>query len=151
MARDMGMKVNEYGVFKGEKKIAGVTEAEVYESVGLCYIEPELRESRGEHTAAKEDRLPELVTMEDIQGDLHMHTTYSDGHHTILEMAEAAKKRGHRYIAITDHSKHMAIVHGLDEKRLREQIEEIEKVNEKIKGITILKSIEVDILENGSL
>jgi len=151
MARDMGMKVNEYGVFRGEKKIAGATETEVYESVGLQYIEPELRESRGEHKAAKEDRLPELVTMEDMQGDLHMHTTYSDGHHTILEMAEAAKKRGYSYIAITDHSEHMAIVHGLDEKRLRMQIEEIGKANEKIKGISILKSIEVDILESGAL
>ncbi|KYJ87297.1 DNA polymerase/3'-5' exonuclease PolX [Sulfurovum riftiae] len=151
MARDMGMKVNEYGVFKGEKKIAGATEAEVYESVGLRYIEPELRESRGEHTAAKEDRLPKLIEIGDLKGDLHMHTTYSDGHNTILEMTEAAKEMGYSYITITDHSKHMAIVHGLDEKRLRRQIEEIDKINERLKGITILKSIEVDILEDGSL
>ena len=151
MARDMGMKVNEYGVFKGKKKIAGATEAEVYESVGLRYIEPELRESRGEHTAAKEDRLPDLIEIGDLKGDLHMHTTYSDGHNTIVEMAEAAKKKGYSYIAVTDHSEHMAIVHGLDEKRLRAQIEEIDRINETLKGITILKSIEVDILEDGSL
>ena len=151
MARDMGMKVNEYGVFKGEKKIAGATEAEVYESVGLRYIEPELRESRGEHTAAKEDRLPHLVSLADMQGDLHMHTTYSDGHNTILEMMEAAKQKGYAYIAVTDHSKHMSIVHGLDEKRLRAQIEKIDEMNETLKGLTILKSIEADILEDGSL
>ncbi len=151
MARDMGMKVNEYGVFKGEKKIAGVTEEEMYETVGLCYIEPELRESRGEHRAAREGRLPELITREDIRGDLHIHTHYSDGKNSIVEMAEAAKAIGHSYIAITDHSKHLSIVHGMDEKRLREQMEEIDRINETLKGITILKSIEVDILEDGTL
>jgi DNA polymerase (family 10) len=151
MARDMEMKINEYGVFKDNKKIAGATETEMYESVGLCYIEPELRESRGEHRAAKEGRLPKLLTLEEMQGDLHMHTQYSDGHNTILEMAEAAKEIGHSYIAITDHSKHMTIVHGLDEKRLRIQLEEIDRINETLNGITILKSIEVDILEDGLL
>ena len=151
MARDRGMKVNEYGVFKGEKKIAGSTEEEVYKSVGMDYIEPELRESRGEHRAAIAGKLPKLITEEDIRGDLHMHTLYSDGHNSISEMAEAAKNRGYSYIALTDHSKHMSIVHGLDEKRLRKQMQEIDRLNETLKGITILKSIEVDILEDGTL
>jgi DNA polymerase (family 10) len=151
MARDRGMKVNEYGIFRGAKKIAGLTEEEMYRTVGLDYIEPELRESRGEHRAAKAGKLPKLITEEEIRGDLHMHSIYSDGHNTVLEMAEAAKKRGYTYIALTDHSKHLTIVHGLDEKRLREQIEEIDRINETLKGITILKSIEVDILEDGAL
>jgi len=151
MARDRGMKVNEYGIFRGEKKIAGLTEEEMYRTVGLDYIEPELRESRGEHRAANAGTLPRLITEEEIRGDLHMHSLYSDGHNSILEMAEAAKNRGYSYIALTDHSKHMAIVHGLDEKRLREQMEEIDRINETLKGMTILKSIEVDILEDGSL
>ena len=151
MARDMGLKVNEYGIFKSDEKIAGATEEEMYETVGLRYIEPELRESRGEHRAAREGRLPELITLEDMKGDLHMHTHYSDGRNSIVEMAEAAKAIGHSYIAITDHSKHLSIVHGMDEKRLREQMEEIDRINETLKGITILKSIEVDILEDGTL
>jgi len=151
MARDMGMKVNEYGIFKGDKKIAGATEGEMYETVGLCYIEPELRESRGEHRAAKENRLPELITLEDMKGDLHMHTHYSDGKNSIIEMAEAAKVMGHSYIAITDHSKHLSIVHGMDEKRVRKQLEEIDRINDSLEGITVLKSMEVDILEDGAL
>ena len=97
MARDRGMKVNEYGVFRGEKKIAGSTEKEVYRSVGMDYIEPELRESRGEHRAAKAGKLPKLITEEEIRGDLHMHTLYSDGHNSISEMAEAAKNRGYSF------------------------------------------------------
>jgi DNA polymerase (family 10) len=151
MALKKGLKVNEYGIFQGKKQIAGRTEEEMYARVGLCYIEPELRENRGELEAAKKRALPKLVREDDIRGDLHMHTTYSDGYHTIKAMAEAAKARGYEYIAVTDHSKHMSIVHGLDEKRLRRQIEEIERINEEIEGITILKSIEADILEDGSL
>jgi len=123
----------------------------MYRTVGMDYIEPELRESRGEHRAAKAGKLPKLITEEEIRGDLHMHSLYSDGHNSVLEMAEAAKNRGYTYIALTDHSKHLTIVHGLDEKRLREQMEEIDRINETLKGITILKSIEVDILEDGSL
>lgn len=151
MARDMGMKVNEYGLFKDDKKIAGATETEMYEGVGLRYIEPELRESRGEHTAARQNKLPKLIEQKQIRGDLHMHTHYSDGHNSIEEMALAAKERGYEYIAITDHSRHLAIVHGMDEKRAREQMEEIDRINAKLKGITILKSVELDILEDGSL
>ncbi|SFV69550.1 DNA polymerase X family [hydrothermal vent metagenome] len=151
MAKEQGMKVNEYGLFKDGKKIAGATETEMYEGVGLRYIEPELRESRGEHTAARQNRLPKLIEEDQMRGDLHMHTHYSDGHNSIKEMALAAKKRGYEYIAITDHSKHMSIVHGMDEKRAREQMEEIDRINEELKGITLLKSIEADILEDGSL
>ncbi|WP_294954853.1 DNA polymerase/3'-5' exonuclease PolX [Sulfurovum sp.] len=151
MAKEQGMKVNEYGLFKDEKKIAGATETEMYEGVGLRYIEPELRESRGEHTAARQNRLPKLIEEDQIRGDLHMHTHYSDGHNNIKEMALAAKKREYGYIAITDHSKHMSIVHGMDEKRAMEQMEEIDRLNEELKGITILKSVELDILEDGSL
>ncbi|MBN2721999.1 MAG: DNA polymerase/3'-5' exonuclease PolX [Campylobacterales bacterium] len=151
MAIEMGLKVNEYGIFKGKEKIAGVTEEEMYKTVGLSYIEPELRENRGELEAAAHRKLPDLVNIEDIKGDLHTHTTYSDGQNSIMEMAEAAKKLGYEYIAITDHSKLLAIYNGMDEKRLRIQLEEIDKINEQLDGITLLKSIEVDILEDGSL
>ena len=145
------LKINEYGVFRGKKRVAGATEEEVYEQVGLPYIEPELRENRGEIEAAREGKLPELVRLEDIRGDLQMHTTASDGKFSIREMAEAAKELGYGYLAITDHSKRVTMAKGLDAKRLGEQIREIEKLNETIKGIRILASCEVDILANGSL
>ena len=151
IAIDMGLKINEYGVFKDDKKIAGKNEEEVYKSVGLVYIEPELRENRGEIEAAKKNTLPNLIKLEDLRGDLHIHTKYSDGKNSIEEMARAAIKKGYEYIAITDHSKRESIAHGLDEKRLLEQIEEIDRINERLKNITILKGIEVDILEDGSL
>jgi DNA polymerase (family 10) len=153
--RQMGvkknLKINEYGVFKGEKRIAGRTEEEVYEQVGLPYIEPELREQRGEIEAAREGRLPRLIEIRKIRGDLHSHTNNTEGHNSIEEMAEAAKKKGYEYLAITDHSKRLSMTHGLDEKRLEEQIEEIDKLNRKLKDFTLLKGIEVDILEDGSL
>ncbi|MDD3775635.1 MAG: DNA polymerase/3'-5' exonuclease PolX [Sulfurovaceae bacterium] len=151
MAIEMGLKVNEYGIFKGQEKIAGATEKEMYKTVGLVYIEPELRENTGELEAAAHRKLPDLVNIEDIKGDLHTHTSYSDGQNSIIEMAEAAKKLGYEYIAVTDHSKYLAIYNGMDEKRLGTQLEEIDKINEKLEGITLLKSIEVDILEDGSL
>jgi DNA polymerase (family 10) len=119
--------------------------------VGLPYIEPELRENRGEIEAAREGKLPELVRLEDIRGDLQMHTTDSDGKFSIREMAEAAKERGYDYLAITDHSKRVTMAKGLDAKRLGRQIEQIERLNEKINGIRILASCEVDILEDGTL
>jgi DNA polymerase (family 10) len=146
-----GLKINEYGVFKGKKRIAGKTEKGVYRQVGLPYIEPELRENRGEFEAAKKRKLPQLIVLEDIKGDLHVHTKATDGHYSLEEMAEAAKKRGYDYLAISDHSKHVTVAKGLDAKRLREQIKEIGRLNEKISGIRILKSIELDILEDGSL
>ncbi len=146
-----GLKINEYGVFKGKKRIAGKSEKEVFEQVGLPYIEPELRENRGEIEAAKKDRLPELITLDHIRGDLHSHTNASDGHHSLKEMAEAAKERGYEYLAITEHSKKVRIAHGLDAKRLKKHIKAIDRLNENLDGIILLKGIEVDILEDGSL
>jgi DNA polymerase (family 10) len=150
-AKDLGLKVNEYGVFKGDKQIAGATEEDVYAAVGLPWIPPELRENRFEFEAADNDALPELVTIDDIKGDLHMHTTASDGAATISEMAQAAKSRGLKYIAITDHSKRVSMANGLDADRLREHWKDIRKQREKIKGIEILCGIECDILEDATL
>jgi DNA polymerase (family X) len=146
-----GLKINEYGVFKGDKRIAGRTETEVYEQVGLPYIEPELREDRGELEAALKGKLPKLIEIKDIKGDLHCHTEATDGHASLEEMAEAARKRGYRYLAVTDHSKRLAMTRGLDEKRLAAQMKEVDRLNKKLDGFTILKAIEVDILEDGSL
>ena len=145
------LKINEYGVFRGDKRIAGKEEVEVYRQVGLPYIEPELREDNGEVEAAQEGTLPKLVTLDDIRGDLHAHTNETDGHNTLEEMAEAAKEKGYEYLAITEHSKKVSMAHGLDAGKLAMQIERIVKLNGKLKGITILKGIEVDILEDGSL
>jgi DNA polymerase (family 10) len=145
------LKLNEYGVFKGKKRVAGKTESNVYKKIGLKFIEPELRENRGEIEAAQKDNLPKLIKLNDIKGDLHVHSRYTDGHNTIEEMAKAAKKNGYEYIAITDHSKHVTVAGGLKPKGIRKQLEEIDKINEKLKGFTILKGTEVDILENGSL
>lgn len=151
IARHNGLKINEYGVYKGTRKIAGKTEEEVFKAIHLDYIPPELRENRGEIQAAAEHRLPDLIKREDICGDLHAHTTASDGRNSIEEMALAAKALGLKYLAITDHSQHVHVANGLDVKRLKKHIEEIERVNDKISGITLLKGIEVDILEDGSL
>lgn len=151
MGVKLGLKINEYGIFKGAKRIGGEKEEDVFKSVGLPFIEPELRENRGEIEAALAGKLPKLVELKEIRGDLHMHTKYTDGKNTIEEMAKAAKEKGYEYIAITDHSKRVTVAKGLDEKRLLAQIEEIDKINEKLDGITILKGIEVDILEDGSL
>jgi DNA polymerase (family 10) len=133
-------------------KGADVTEEiGVYASLGLSFIDPELREGRGEVKAAANKQLPTLVTLEDLRGDLHMHTTASDGANSITEMAAAARERGYEYIAITDHSQSLKITNGLTEKRLLRQIEAIDKLNAKLKGLRILKSAEVDILEDGAL
>ena len=145
------LKINEYGVFRGDKRVAGRTEEEVFEQVDLPYIAPELREDRGEIDAAKEDALPKLITRDDIRGDLHCHTKASDGNYSLEEMAQAAKERGYDYLAITEHSKRLTVAKGLDEKRLRQQIEQIDELNEKLSGIRLLKGIECDILEDGSL
>lgn len=150
-AIDLGMKVNEYGVFRGEEQIAGATEEEVYEVLELPWIPPELRENRLEFRFADAGEMPELIEVGDIKGDLHMHTTASDGAATILEMAEAAKKRGLKYIAITDHSKRVSMANGLDAERLRIHWEEIREVREQIKGIEVLCGIECDILEDATM
>lgn len=151
MGQDQGLKINEYGVFRGDKRIAGKTEEEVYAQVGLPYIEPELREDRGEIDAARKGKLPELIELDDIRGNLHSHTKASDGANTLREMAAAAKERGWAYLAITDHSKAVRVANGLDEDRLAKQIDEIDAVNDELEGVTLLKSIEVDILEDGGL
>jgi DNA polymerase (family 10) len=146
-----GLKINEYGVFRGDERLAGRTEAEVFAAVDLPFIEPELREDWGEIEAAQQGRLPRLITLTDIRGDLHAHTTATDGHNTLEEMAQAARARGYEYLAITNHSQKVSMVHGHDAKRLAAEMAEIDRLNSKLKGIILLKSIEVDILEDGSL
>jgi len=146
-----GLKINEYGVFKGKKRIAGRSEEEVYQQVGLPYIPPELRENRGEIEAAGKGELPELLTIEDIHGDLHTHTKRTDGHASLEEMALAAKEHGYAYLAITEHSKQVTVAGGLNAEDLRAHIKAIDKLNDKLDGILLLKAIEVDILEDGSL
>ena len=151
IAKAKGIKINEYGVFKGKKKIAGKKEKEVYRSLGMDWIEPELREDRGEIEAAQKGLLPKLVQEFEIKGDLHVHSKWSDGTSSIEEIAKAAQERGYQYVAICDHSQSLRIAHGLDESRLKKQIEEIDRVNEKLKGFQILKGTEVDILTDGKL
>lgn len=149
IAQDKKLKLNEYGVFRGQKQIAGKTEEEVYEALGLKYIEPEMREDQGEIEASLEGRLPNLVELKDIKGDLQMHSTWSDGAYSIKEMALAAKKLGHDYIAITDHAGHLHIAHALSEKDILRQWREIDALNKTLKGIKILKGIEVDLDDQG--
>ncbi len=146
-----GLKINEYGVFRGKKHVAGRTEESVFDSVGLPYIAPELREGSGELEAARRGKLPGLIELGDLRGDLHAHTKASDGHNTIREMAEGARSRGLAYLAITDHSQRLKVAHGLDSRRLGAQLDEIDRINEGLKNFTILKGAEVDILEDGSL
>lgn len=145
------LKINEYGVFKGTKRVAGTTEESVYRAVDLPFIAPELRENRGEIEAARAGKLPALIDVADIKGDLHVHTNATDGHNTLKEMVEAAQARGYGYIAITDHSRRVTVANGLDPQRLRKQMDEIDRLNQTLKGITVLKGIEVDILEDGTL
>ncbi len=146
-----GLKINEYGIFKGVKRIGGRQEEEVFQAVDLPFIPPELRENRGEIDAAQRGQLPKLISPEDIHGDLHAHTKATDGHHTLEEMAEAARAHAYEYLAITDHSKRVAMAHGFDAKLLAKQLKKIDRLNAKLKGIVLLKSIEVDILKDGSL
>ena len=145
------LQINENGVFKKEKLIAGREEEEVYAQVGLPWIEPELRENRGEIEAARAGTLPALITLEHIRGDLHVHTNFTDGRSSLEEMAYAAQQKGYEYLAITEHSHHLAAAHGLNQKRLFEQIEAIDNLNKKLNDIILLKSIEVEIMEDGSL
>jgi DNA polymerase (family 10) len=151
LAQGKGLKLNEYGLFKGERKLASKTEQQVYRKLGLEFIPPELREDRGEVEAALEGALPELVELADIRGDLHVHSEWSDGHASIEVMARAAKSMGYRYISLNDHTHSLGIAHGLDVERLEAQREEIEEVNKRVKGFTVLAGTEVDILSDGSL
>jgi len=148
------LKMNEYGAFttdEDEERVAGETEEEMYDLFDLPVIAPELREGRGELEAAAEGALPDLVTRDDLCGNLHTHTTGSDGRNSIAEMAEAARERDLEYLAITDHSPNVAVVDGLDADALREQMDAIDELNEKMDDLRLLKSIEVDILKDGSL
>ena len=151
MAKDRGLKINEYGVFRGEERIAGSEEADVYATLDLPWFPPELREGRKEFEWAANGRLPDLVTLEDIRGDLHMHSTWSDGIATIEEMAEAAHALGYQYIAITDHSQRVTVANGLNAERLLAQWQAIDRLPKKWRNFHILKGIEVDILEAGGL
>ncbi len=151
IAMEKGLKLSEYGLFKKQKFIGGKTEEEVYKILGLRYIEPELRENAGEIEAAKKNQLPRLIGYNDLLGDLQVQTSWTDGSHTIEEMALAAKQLGLDYIAITDHTKTLAMTGGLDEARLAKQGKEIDKINSKLHNITILKGAEVNILKDGRL
>jgi DNA polymerase (family X) len=152
-ANDLGYTLNEYALatLKGERRVAGRTEEEIYAKLKLDYIPPEIRENNGEIEAAEQHRLPNLVRREDIKGDLHMHTTASDGKCSIEEMAQAARELGHEYIAIADHSKSVTIANGLDEKRMAAHIKKLHAANAKSSGIRILAGAEVDILKDGAL
>lgn len=150
-SQEKGLKLNEYGLFREKELVSGETEEDVYKTLDIPWIPPEIRENRMEFAAAEENKLPELIELKQIRGDLHMHTTATDGTASILEMAEGAKAKGYQYIAITDHSKRVTMANGLDAKRLRAHWKAIEKVQSKISGIQILKGIECDILEDGSM
>ncbi|MCS7172107.1 MAG: DNA polymerase/3'-5' exonuclease PolX [Armatimonadetes bacterium] len=147
----MGLKINEYGVFRGERRIAGRTEEEVYAAVGLPWIPPELREDQGELEVAERGALPKLVTLQDIRGDLHMHTRWSDGTATVEEMARAARELGYEYICITDHSQSLKFAGGVTVEDLRRHIRDVRRLSERLEGIVVLIGSEVDILPDGSL
>ncbi|MCU0641835.1 MAG: DNA polymerase/3'-5' exonuclease PolX [Candidatus Margulisbacteria bacterium] len=151
LAQQKGWKVSEYGIFKGNKQIGGATEEEVFGKFGLQYIPPELREMRGEFEAAAKGKIPKLVALTEIKGDLHMHTTATDGENSIEEMALAARELGYEYIAITDHTQSTRIAGGLNEKETRENIRKVKATAKKVKGIAILAGAEVDILPDGTL
>lgn len=152
-ANDMGWTLNEYALttLKGGRVVAGKTEEEIYAKLKLAYIEPELRENTGEIDAAENGKLPDLVKLADIRGDLQMHTTASDGRNSIEEMGEAARKLGYEYIALTDHSKAVTVANGMDEKRTLEQIKKIRAAQKRLEGIRLLAGIECDILKDGKL
>jgi DNA polymerase (family 10) len=151
IANDRKWKLNEYGLFSGKRRIAGETEEEVYKKLGLAYIPPEMREDRGEVALAKANKIPKLVSVKDIRGDLHCHSDWTDGTAPIADMAAAARACGYEYMALTDHSRRQTMSHGLDPARVTRQVREIDKLNAKFRSFTILKGIEVDILKDGAL
>lgn len=157
IAKNKGLKVNEYGVFAvdtksgKERSVAGKTEEEVYRALGMTWIPPEMREDRGEIELSIKKKLPEIVEAGDIKGDLHLHTTETDGRADIGQIIWAAKERGYKYIAITDHSKNVKVANGMDEKRLMAHVERIRKIASRTKGIEVLVGVEVDMLEDGKL
>lgn len=158
IAMGRNLKINEYGVFsakggneKTKKKIAGKEEADIYKTLNMAFVPPEMREDQGEVELALRDKLPRLVELKDIKGDFHVHSDWSDGNHTLEEMAEAGKERGYEYIVITDHSKTLKVAGGLSNKERLEQIETIHKLNKRLKGIMLLAGAEVDIMDDGTL
>ena len=151
LAKQKNWKVNEYGLFDGDKFIAGKTEKEIYKKLGLPYIEPELRGNGEELEAAAKGELPKLIKLSDIKGDLHVHTTLTDGRNSLEEMVEAAQKLGYEYMASTEHSQRLAMAKGLNAVDLAQHIKRIDKMNSKLQKFTVLKGIEVDIMEDGSL
>lgn len=150
-AQDRGLKLNEYGLYEEKSRVGGATEDEVYDAIDLPWIDPVLREDRGEIEAAEEGDLPDLVTLDDIRGDLHSHTKASDGKHSLRQMAEAAMDRGYKYLAITDHSKSQTQAGGLSADDLERQIDDIAELNDGFNGFLLLAGCEVDILEDGDL
>jgi DNA polymerase (family 10) len=151
LGQKKSLKINEYGVFKNDERRAGKTEKDVFKQVDLPYIEPELREDRGEIQAAQKNRLPDLIELADIRGDLHVHTNETDGRDILEDMVSAAQERGYTYLAISNHSQHVSVDKGLNRKRLARQIEKIDRLNSESGNFVILKAIEVDILKDGSL
>jgi DNA polymerase (family 10) len=153
IALKSGLKINEYGVFKekDDKKIGGKKEEDIYRILGLPFIQPELREDSGEIEAAIEGRLPQLVELRDIKGDLHVHSKWSDGSHDFDKLIDEAKKRGYEYIAITDHSKGLGIARGLSAEKLMEEKKEIDAINKRLKGFRLIAGIEVDIRSDGHM
>ncbi|MCF8001154.1 MAG: DNA polymerase/3'-5' exonuclease PolX [Halanaerobiales bacterium] len=151
IAKDKNYKLNEYGVFEDDKRLNADSEAEIYKLLDLKYIEPEIREDKGEIEAAQNDQLPNLITIDDIKGDFHVHSNYSDGTLSIEEMVKAAKERGYNALAFTDHSQSLNIANGLSVERVKKQWKEIEEVREKHPKFLILKGIEVDIKKDGTL
>jgi len=151
LARRQGVEINDQGIFEGAERVAGEMEESVFRALRLPYIEPELREARGAIEAARNGLLPELVERSDLRGDLHCRTVATDGHGTLEDMVAAARAQGLEYLAITDHSKRLTMDHGLDSRHLLQQMDQIDRLNESLRGFRILKGIEVDILEDGSL
>ncbi len=151
IAKTKGMKISEYGIFRGKRKLGGRKEEDIYAQLGLQWIPPEMREDRGEVETSAEGKIPSLVTEADVRGDLHVHSNWSDGSATLEQMAQAARERGYQYLAICDHSQSLKFAGGLSEERVLRQIDEIHRLNQKLSGITVLSGTEVDIKTNGQL